>query len=122
STGDRVPTDVDLFRTISRGMPGSAMPSWGHLTEEERWGLVHYVKSFAEKPWVVKPPADPKGDGDAGTGVIRVPPARGRRAPMPSSGMRTPAAPATERRARAMAPSSRRTTRDIRRDPATSPS
>ena len=74
STWDRVPTDEDLFRTISRGMPGSAMPSWGHLIEEERWGLVHYVKSFAEKPWVVKPPADPKSDGEAGTGVIRVPP------------------------------------------------
>src|SRR5574341_433825 len=74
STWDRVPTDEDLFRTISRGMPGSAMPSWGHLTEEERWGLVHYVKSFAQEPWVVKPPADPKSDGEAGTGVIRVPP------------------------------------------------
>ena len=44
STWERVPTDEDLFMTISRGMPGSAMPSWGHLSEEERWGLVHYVK------------------------------------------------------------------------------
>jgi mono/diheme cytochrome c family protein len=74
STWDRVPTDEDLFRTVSRGMPGSAMPSWGHLTEEERWGLVHYVKSFAENPWVVKPAADPKSDSEAGTGIIRVPP------------------------------------------------
>jgi mono/diheme cytochrome c family protein len=74
STWDRVPTDEDLFRTISRGMPGSAMPSWGHLSEEERWGLVHYAKSFAEKPWVVNPAGDPKSDGEAGTGVIRVPP------------------------------------------------
>jgi len=74
STWDRVPTDEDLFRTISRGMPGSAMPSWGHLTEEERWGLVHYVKSFAEKAWAVKPPADPKSESESGTGLIRVPP------------------------------------------------
>ncbi|MEK7334979.1 MAG: cytochrome c, partial [Candidatus Binatota bacterium] len=31
STWDRIPTDQDLFDTIARGMPGSAMPSWGHL-------------------------------------------------------------------------------------------
>ncbi len=74
STWDRVPADEDLYRTISRGMPGSAMPSWGHLTEAERWGLVHYVKSFAEKPLVVQPASDPKGEGQTGTGVIRVPP------------------------------------------------
>src|SRR3972149_3658233 len=51
STWERVPTDEDLYLTISRGMPGSAMPSWGHLPEEERWALVHYIKSFAAKPW-----------------------------------------------------------------------
>ncbi|MEK7879422.1 MAG: cytochrome c, partial [candidate division NC10 bacterium] len=74
STWERVPTDEDLFRAISRGMPGSAMPSWGHLSEEERWGLVHYVKSFAENPWKIPPSADPKGEGGVGKGVIRVPP------------------------------------------------
>jgi len=75
STWERVPADEDLFRTISRGMPGSAMPSWGHLSEEERWGLVHYVKSFAKTPWQISPPADPKREGGVGTGVVRVPPA-----------------------------------------------
>lgn len=74
STWERVPTDEDLFRTISRGIPGSAMPSWGHLSEEERWGLVHYVKSFAEKPWTAPQASDPKADGGVGKGVIRVPP------------------------------------------------
>jgi mono/diheme cytochrome c family protein len=74
STWERVPTDEDLFRTISRGMPGSAMPSWGHVTEEERWGLVHYVKSFTEKPWTVPASADPKSEGAMGQGVVRVPP------------------------------------------------
>ena len=48
STWERVPTDQDLYDTITRGMPGSAMPSWGHLTPEQRWGLVHYIKSLAE--------------------------------------------------------------------------
>jgi mono/diheme cytochrome c family protein len=74
STWERLPTDQDLYRTISRGMPGSAMPSWAHLGEEERWGLVHYVKSLAAKAWVVSPAADPEGEGQTGKGVIRVPP------------------------------------------------
>jgi mono/diheme cytochrome c family protein len=74
STWERVPTDEDLFRTISRGMPGSAMPSWGHLPERERWALVHYVKSLAARPWTVQPAADPRSEGQAGHGVIRVPP------------------------------------------------
>jgi mono/diheme cytochrome c family protein len=74
STWERVPTDEDLYRTISRGMPGAAMPSWGHLSEEERWALVHYVKSFAPTAWSVAPSADPKGDGGVGKGVVRVPP------------------------------------------------
>jgi mono/diheme cytochrome c family protein len=74
STWERVPTDEDLFRTISRGMPGSAMPSWGHLSEDERWALVHYVKSFASEPLVIRTATDPKGEGQAGTGVIRMPP------------------------------------------------
>ncbi len=74
STWERVPTDEDLFYTISRGMPGSAMPSWAHLPEKTRWGLVHYVKSLAEKPLVVAPTTDPKAEGEHGTGVIHVPP------------------------------------------------
>ena len=44
-----LPTDEDLFRTISRGMPGSAMPSWEEvLTKDERWNLVAYIKTFSE--------------------------------------------------------------------------
>ncbi|OGP99340.1 MAG: hypothetical protein A2W10_09495 [Deltaproteobacteria bacterium RBG_16_55_12] len=72
STWDRVPTDQDLFNTISRGMPGSAMPSWGHLPAEQRWALIYYVKSLAEKPLEVKPPKNPGPDGNGGEGVIQV--------------------------------------------------
>ncbi|MBI4011685.1 MAG: c-type cytochrome [Candidatus Rokubacteria bacterium] len=74
STWERVPTDEDLYRTISRGMPGSAMPSWGHLSEEERWALVHFVKTFVPQPWQIAPSADPPQGGGVGTGLIRVPP------------------------------------------------
>jgi mono/diheme cytochrome c family protein len=73
STWDRVPTDQDLFDTISRGMPGSAMPSWEHLTAEQRWGLTYYVKSFAEKPLAIKAQKMPAADGSGGEGIIEVP-------------------------------------------------
>ena len=74
STWDGVPTDDDLFQTISRGMPGSAMPSWGYLPEDTRWGLVAYVKSLVETPLVVKPSTPPATAGGVGSGVIAVPP------------------------------------------------
>jgi mono/diheme cytochrome c family protein len=42
-----LPTDDDLFRTISRGANGTGMPPWKYLlSDEDRWALVDYVKSF----------------------------------------------------------------------------
>ena len=73
STWERVPTDQDLFDTISRGMPGSAMPSWEHLAAEQRWALVYYIKSFAEKPIEIKAQKMPAADGSGGAGIIDVP-------------------------------------------------
>jgi len=74
STWDGVPTDTDLFQTISRGMPGSAMPSWAHLPEDTRWGLVHYVKSFAKLPLKVNAAREPDKSGSGGAGVVTVAP------------------------------------------------
>jgi mono/diheme cytochrome c family protein len=74
STWDRLPTDQDLFNTITRGMPGSAMPSWGHLPAEQRWALVYYIKSLAEKPLTIKAQKKPTEDGSGGEGLIQVPP------------------------------------------------
>ncbi len=42
-----LPTDEDLFRTISGGLPGSRMPEFQRLPEETRWQLVYYVKSLS---------------------------------------------------------------------------
>lgn len=43
-------SDEDLFRTISRGIPGTAMPSWKRLlTEEQRWQVIAHVKTFSER-------------------------------------------------------------------------
>lgn len=43
-----LPTDQDLFDTLARGMPGSAMPSFSELPAQERWALVSYVKTLVE--------------------------------------------------------------------------
>ncbi|NIR49849.1 c-type cytochrome, partial [candidate division KSB1 bacterium] len=68
STWERKPTDEDLYHVISRGIPGSAMPSWAHLDEKTRWALVHYVKSLAEKPFEVT-----TSERESGKGIIKVP-------------------------------------------------
>lgn len=53
----QLPTDHDLYRVISDGLPGTSMPAWRkYLSETERWQLVHHVKTldslglFAEEP------------------------------------------------------------------------
>lgn len=46
----QLPTDADLFRAISLGLPGSMMPPWRYiLTEAERWAVAEYVKSFSDR-------------------------------------------------------------------------
>ena len=48
-------TDADLFRVISRGVPGTTMPAWGEgiftLSERQRWQTVYYVKFLGELFW-----------------------------------------------------------------------
>jgi len=47
TTSDKVPSDQDLFRIITDGMPGTSMPPWRVLPDKERWDLVAYLKTFA---------------------------------------------------------------------------
>src|SRR6516225_733381 len=42
--GTALPTDEDLFSTVTRGMPGSSMPSFTYLTEQQRRDAVQYIK------------------------------------------------------------------------------
>ncbi len=53
-TGE-MPSDEDLFRTVTNGVPGF-MPSFQGLSESERWEVIFYIKSmssaFAETPAV----------------------------------------------------------------------
>lgn len=45
----QLPTDMDLFRTITNGLRGSSMPPWNLLPERDRWALVAYIKTLSPK-------------------------------------------------------------------------
>lgn len=71
-----LPTDEDLFRTISRGANGTGMPPWAYLIpDEDRWALVEYVKTFSPRfaagavPARASLPIAPK-PGDASRGKL----------------------------------------------------
>ena len=42
--GMALPTDEDLLGTVTRGMPGSSMPSFTYLSDSERRKAVQYIK------------------------------------------------------------------------------
>lgn len=48
----KLPTDQDILEIITRGIPGSSMPSFEFLSKRERGALVEYVKELAvvERP------------------------------------------------------------------------
>lgn len=59
----KLPTDEDLFRTVSRGLSGTAMQAFDNeiikngLTEDERWAVIAWIKTFA--PEFKNPEYDP---------------------------------------------------------------
>lgn len=64
-----IPTDADLFISLSRGMHGTPMLPWSALKERERWALVHHLKSLSVRfreerpePPVAVPAAPPQTD------------------------------------------------------------
>ncbi|HEY7956634.1 MAG TPA: c-type cytochrome [Polyangia bacterium] len=60
-----LPTDSDLYRTISRGVGGTAMPAWRWFlpAPRDRWALVAYVKTLSER-WKNEKPEAPLAFGD----------------------------------------------------------
>ena len=54
-----LPSDDDLYRVVTRGLNGTGMPPWQYLlSDEERWAVVDYVKTFSPKfaEWEPAPP------------------------------------------------------------------
>ncbi len=44
-----LPTDSDLFVTITHGLWGTAMPPWYSITERERLAVIQYLKTFSDR-------------------------------------------------------------------------
>jgi mono/diheme cytochrome c family protein len=45
----RLPTDEDLFTTLTRGLHGTPMLPWRSLEPEDRWALVLHLKSLSPR-------------------------------------------------------------------------
>jgi DMSO reductase family type II enzyme heme b subunit len=70
TTANKTPTDQDLFKIITDGMPGTSMPPWAVLPEKDRWNLVAYLKTFAadafkEAPKKLEQPKDVASSADS---------------------------------------------------------
>jgi cytochrome c oxidase cbb3-type subunit 1 len=46
---DSLPTDADLFITITHGLWGTAMPTWQEISERERAAVIQYIKTFSDR-------------------------------------------------------------------------
>ncbi|MFQ5916101.1 MAG: c-type cytochrome, partial [Nitrospinota bacterium] len=65
-----LPTDFDIFRTITKGVLGTSMPAWSSLPYEDRWSLVHFIKTLSEdfeeedpeEPIVIPDPPPPTAE------------------------------------------------------------
>jgi cytochrome c oxidase cbb3-type subunit I/II len=44
-----LPTDGDLYRTITRGVRWTAMPTWHELSDKERMAVAGYIKTFSKR-------------------------------------------------------------------------
>ena len=50
-----LPTNEDMFRTVSRGLPGTGMQAFDSdkfkngLSEDDRWAVISYIKTFAQE-------------------------------------------------------------------------
>jgi cytochrome c oxidase cbb3-type subunit 2 len=53
-----LPTDGDLYRTITRGVRWTAMPTWHELPDKDRLAVVAFVKTFSKR-WKDEAPEPP---------------------------------------------------------------
>ena len=53
-----LPTDGDLYRTVTRGVRWTAMPTWHELPDKERFAAVTYIKTLSTR-WKDETPEPP---------------------------------------------------------------
>jgi len=50
SPSGQIPTDYDIYRSITKGLTGTTMYAWEKaLSDKDRWNLVAYVKTFSPR-------------------------------------------------------------------------
>lgn len=67
------PTEADHFRTVSRGIPGTAMPAFARiLSEQERWQVTYFERTFFadkfppdQQPKEISIPNEPADSADS---------------------------------------------------------
>ncbi|HEY0665350.1 MAG TPA: cbb3-type cytochrome c oxidase subunit I [Gallionella sp.] len=52
-----LPSDEDLFITVSHGLWGTAMPPWYDISVQERLAVIQYIKTFSPR-WRTEQPAE----------------------------------------------------------------
>jgi cytochrome c oxidase cbb3-type subunit 2 len=53
-----LPTDGDLFRTLTRGVRWTAMPTWHEIPDKDRLAVITYIKTFSTR-WKEEKPEPP---------------------------------------------------------------
>ena len=46
---DSLPTDADLYMTLTHGLWGTSMPSMQEISDRQRWAVVHHLKTFSDR-------------------------------------------------------------------------
>jgi mono/diheme cytochrome c family protein len=46
---DGLPTDEDLMRSAKRGVPGTRMPAWTGMPDDDLHATIHYLKTFSPR-------------------------------------------------------------------------
>lgn len=55
---DSLPTDADLYLTVTHGLWGTAMPSMQEISDRQRWAAIQYLKTFSDR-WAREPAGQP---------------------------------------------------------------
>jgi mono/diheme cytochrome c family protein len=56
---DPLALDEDLIKTIREGLPGTPMPGFSNLSDEDIYAVVRYIKTFAYDQWRLNQPISP---------------------------------------------------------------
>ena len=48
--GEYGSTEVELYKVLTHGLPGTVFRRWDHLPRDARWQMVHYIRSEMSEP------------------------------------------------------------------------